>query len=418
MKHLIAIIGFATGVATAPDMVKVDGWWMDPLSPEGPPALIEPPQLRINVSPELADLARRNLQTPPPTPSELAEAQRHAQRAQDHLKAGEIGKAMLELRDGLSLAPDHKGMLATAALLSLKLKHTDDALTYLRRYIETDPGNLEFVGLYIGTLLRLGRFPEAEEWLRRYEPLVPNATSIRFPRDCLDVVADRPLRADHFWSTVPFEQWAGVVRWLDDEREDWSRLLGAEGFHRLCRHILGASAESLREVRGLLDGIETQRRQSNWAEVLRQIERLFALGIDTYGIRVVQAEALEQSGARSDAMKVWAEILRRYPSNVQAWVSASQVYLRNGRFEEALSYAQRARELAPREPVVDFLIASALALLDRVGEAQVLYAQLVKRRPREFRQWLESDPVFEAALDRLPNRAAYLRRLDIPPEME
>jgi hydroxymethylglutaryl-CoA reductase len=67
---------------------------------------------------------------------------------------------------------------------------------------------------------------------------------------------------------------------------------------------------------------------------------------------------------------------------------------------------------------VDFLIASALALLNRVGEAQVIFAQLVKRRPREFRQWLESDPVFEAALDRLPNRAAYLRRLDIPPEME
>ena len=79
---------------------------------------------------------------------------------------------------------------------------------------------------------------------------------------------------------------------------------------------------------------------------------------------------------------------------------------------------RRAKELAPDEPVVDFLLASAQALTGKIADAQVLYADLVMRHPRELRKWLESDAVFEAALDKMPNRAAFLRRLDIPPEVE
>jgi tetratricopeptide (TPR) repeat protein len=130
------------------------------------------------------------------------------------------------------------------------------------------------------------------------------------------------------------------------------------------------------------------------------------------------AEALENRGDRNGAIEEWRRILAEHDRLAQAWVSFGHVLLRSARFDEALPVVRRAKELAPEEAVIDFLLASALALTGKIADAQALYADLVSRRPRDLRKWLESDAVFEAALDQLPNKTAILRRLDIPPELE
>jgi Flp pilus assembly protein TadD len=156
----------------------------------------------------------------------------------------------------------------------------------------------------------------------------------------------------------------------------------------------------------------------DWPAAIDALRDALALGADVYGIEATLADALHAAGDHNGAIRVWTDLSGRYPDHAQVWVSLGQALLRVSRFDEAMAAIRKAKELSPTEPAIDFLLATGLALSGSIPEAQAAYADLVLRRPADVRAWLETDAVFEAALDRLPNRTAILRRLDIPPEIE
>ncbi|MCX7817799.1 MAG: tetratricopeptide repeat protein [Kiritimatiellae bacterium] len=398
--------------------IQVDVWHADPLQPAAATNFVPPP-LKINVGEDLSRYVYRLLQSPPPTPPEIEQARQHYQRASEYLRQGEVGKAMLELRDGLTYTPDNPRLLELAGSVSIQMGKLEDAAGFYRRWLDVEPDNVRAAATYVGLLVRLSRIAEAEAVMQRYTPVVGHLMPFRFHRLCLDLIADRTIAADPFWQQRPIEDIVQLVQWLHDDRDALSRVLGATGYVRLCELILGPrAAAELPRLHATLARLLRAREQGKLTAALQAAREVDAMGVRAYGVAALLAELLEQTGDRAGALAAWRQILAEQPDTSQAWVSAAHVFLRNGRFEESLDAIRRAKELLPREPVVDFLLASALALSGRTAEAHPVYVQLVSRRPADFRRWLESDAVFEAALDRMPNKGAIMRRLDIPPELE
>ncbi len=416
LSHLLFLVLWNSASAMEP--VVVDGFHADPLEERSEPSFVPPP-MRMHVGDDLSRYVHRLLQSPPPTPPELEQARQHFQRAVEYVRQNEIGKAMLELRDGLTYTPDDPRLLSLAGTLSIQSGKLEDAAGYFRRWLDVEPDNLHAASTYSGLLIRLSRIAEAETMMNRYEPSAPGLMAFRFHRLCLDLIADRTVTADPFWQRLPMEDMVQLIHWLYEDRVALARALGAQTHARLCELTLGPrAAADLPRVHGALVRLVTAREAGQTAEALAAARELADAGLTGYGVRALHAELLERSGARAEALALWRQIIADTPDLPQAWVSAAHVFLRNGRTDEALATIQRAKELSPREPVVNFLLASALALSGRTADAHPLYVELVTRRPREFQRWLESDAVFEAALDRMPNKGAIMRRLEIPPELE
>ncbi len=412
------IVAVAAGAMAGPTgSFRVQGFYADLLA-EGGQTHVLPPPLRINLEEEMAKAIRKLTETPPPTPLEVEAARQHYERAIQHVQRGEHRRALLELRDGLTYAPDDPRMLAMAAALSVQTREFANAATFFRRYMELEPANLQYAAAYIALLFRMARTAEAEALLSRYEVTAPAFMPFRFHRACFEILADRRLEDDGYWRRRSADEIITAIQWLHGDRDELARAMGAAGYLSLAEHILGPAATSLGELRAAADRLVEARDRRDWPAVVHNGRAMLDMGLRVLGVWALLAEAAEQSGERSEALALWRRIVSDFPDVAQAWASAGQVFLRNRSFEEALRMIRRAKELAPREAAIDFLLASALALTDRIGEAQSIYNHLAARRPRDMRQWMESDPVFEAALDRMPNRTAILRRMEIPPELE
>jgi len=418
MRALILPASLMAAAAAAAEPIVVDGFHADPLSDQRPATFSAPP-IKIHIGADVSRYSQHLLSSPPPTPPEIEQARQHHQRALTYLRQGEQGKAMLEVRDGLTFMPDNPSLLSLAGTIAIQTGQLEDAAGYYRRWLDVEPANLAAAGTYIGLLIRLSRIAEAEAMMRRYEPSASEHLAFRFHRLCLELIAERPVADDPFWRQRTLEEIAQLVHWLYEDGSALARVLGAPAHARLCELALGprAAAELPRVYQALVRLLRARETRQT-ADALNAARELTEAGLTAYGVRAVHADLLEQSGSRAEALAMWRQIISEFSELPQAWVSAAHVFLRNGRTAEALSAIQRAKELVPRDPVVDFLLASALALSGRTADAHPIYVQLVSRWPRQFQRWLESDAVFEAALDRMPNKGAIMRRLEIPPELE
>ena len=415
---LLPAIAGAQDPAAAGPVVLIDGMAVDLLDPQ-PGVRIEPPDLSVDMDSRAGRLIRRPLESPPPSAPEREQAQKHLARATEYLRQSDALKASLEIRDGLTYAPDDPRLLSLAAMIASQMRDLDAAANYFRRYLELDPANLQHTAAFVAVLLRLSRMDEADRVLAAGEALSPDFMPFRFHRACLQLAADRFQSARAYWSQRPFDEIVAATQWLHADRVDLAKIVGAGGYERLVAEILGPKAPpSLDRIHAALEAAASARTSQTWSAGIKGLREAAALGAAGYGIRTALAEALENGGDRTAAIAEWRAILAEHPDLAQAWVSFGHVLLRSARFDEALPVIRHAKELAPEEAVIDFLLASSLALSGKTTDAQALYAELVNRRPRDLRKWIESDAVFEAALDQLPNKTAILRRLDVPPEME
>ena len=399
---LLPAVAMGQDPATGGSVVLIDGMAVDLLDPK-PGIHIEPPDLSVDMDSRAGRLIRRPLESPPPSAPEREQAQKHYARAVEYVRQSDPLKATLEIRDGLTFAPDDPRLLSLAAMIASQTRDLDAAANYFRRYLEIDPANLQHTAAFVAVLLRLSRMDEADRVLTAGESLSPDFMPFRFHRACLQLSADRFQSARAYWAERPFDEILAAVQWLHADRIDLAKIVGAGGYETLVSEILGPGAPpNLDRIHAALEAAAAARTSQKWAAGIKSLREASGLGATGYGIRTALAEALENSGDRTAAIAEWRAILAGHSDLAQAWVSFGHVLLRSARFDEALPVVRRAKELAPEEAVIDFLLASSLALSGKITDAQSLYAELVNRRPRDLRKWIESDAVFEAALDRLP----------------
>ncbi|MBP7276355.1 MAG: hypothetical protein KBA51_09160, partial [Kiritimatiellae bacterium] len=119
------------------------------------------------------------------------------------------------------------------------------------------------------------------------------------------------------------------------------------------------------------------------------------------------------------ALRVREEQAKRFPGWAPAHLAHGQMVLRLGRRREALELIRQAKEMPGLDPnYLEFAYAAALALNGKAEEAQEIFTHLVRTDPKNFKQWLDTDPALRAGFMNVPNHAVILRLLDIPPELQ
>src|SRR6266478_5359057 len=119
----------------------------------------------------------------------------------------------------------------------------------------------------------------------------------------------------------------------------------------------------------------------DWDSAMRVIDREIALAPQDMDVRAWRARVLSWSGRLTEAEKEYLEILKVSRNDPDNWMGLGGVYLREGKFEDALRALDRAVELDPKR--ADLRAARARALK---GNGQRSGARL------EFQKALTLDP--------------------------
>ena len=403
-----------------PGIVFLEGMAVDLLDPSlvAGARIVKPP-LVLPIDAAAIGQRARPLDTPSASQQERIEAERHLERAIAYLRQNDAGKAMLELRDALTYDPNDARILARAAVVCTESRDYERAAGYFKRYLELAPNDLPMTGAFVAILLRMSRFDEAQAILAETEKTAPDFMPLAFSRVCLRLIREERTADRTFWTRRSLSDVHSLVQWLKVDHRDLLRIMGPDDYRILSDVTLGPNTlRSLDEIATELQAAADARTRGDYKTAITHWRRAQELGVDAYGLEAAIAESYETSGDVPKALEVWDAVTERHALWPQVWLSYGHVLLRTGNFRPALDATRKAKELAPDMPVVDFLLASALAMNDQIPEAQRTFNSVVRRDPKQFRQWLDSDGVFQAALDRMPNRAAILRTLEIPPESQ
>ena len=136
--------------------------------------------------------------------------------------------------------------------------------------------------------------------------------------------------------------------------EGWQRALGADPNHELGYRNLGIALASVGELATAEDVLG------------HGLERLPQAVDLVYNRGIVQA----MGGDLGRAIVSFERVLALDPAHLQARENLAGMLASSGRFEESVGHYQKALEQSPEDPATRFLLARALAALDRRTEAR------------------------------------------------
>jgi len=411
----------AGAVGVRAQFFVVDGIWVDASAESEPSAL--PGGLYSIATP--AELLQRSAQAfhwmrearPGPAEAQAAEAQ--LRRVDELIRESDYRRAFLAVRDALALYPAYPPLLSRAAVISANLRDYGRAEHYFSRYLALQPDDALHWAGYAGVLIRLSRLEEARTAIDRGLAANPDLLPMRFHDVTVRVIQESKDISRQFWRRRSLEELLLLLNWLISDRAEFERMMGAADFRRLCEITAGPGmAGQLEEARRLLQSAQDLRGKGRYPDARAAIEMVMRMGADAYGLRATVAELLIAEGLTEEGLRMWDSLTFEYSDWAQPWLSRGHLLLRAGRFTEAVLSMRRASELAPKEGIVRFALACALALSGATNEAQEIFNDLARADPQRFRDWMESDPVLEKAVRSVPNGPSYLRAAGIPPESE
>ncbi|MDZ4198245.1 MAG: hypothetical protein U1E27_03070 [Kiritimatiellia bacterium] len=380
------------------------------------PLTIQPAQLPIgplNPGPMNAPAPR--------TTEEQKRVRAHVDRAMNLLSAGDLSKALIELRDALVFEPDNLFILKRAVLVAAALRDHPRVDAYASRYLRMDPRDLQVLTARIGALIRLSRIGEAQKTIDQALAIDPQQMATQFHLLTLRLLREEPIPDSSFWPRRRLDEIVQLANWLWTDHAELTAMLGTADFSRFCGLVLGQGAGSdLERIGNHLWAVVRKDPPVSPQERLAALDDLIGLGLHGYGIRAARAEALGLLGRKPEALDLWAGILKEFPDHPEALLNYGHFLLRSGSPADAVEPLRACRRMlgSGDAGIVDFVLASALAMSGEIDKSQEIYHELIRKDRARFRQWMEMDVVFQDALQKLPNYQVLLRRLEIPPESE
>lgn len=354
-----------------------------------------------------------------PTILEAQAAEEWVRQVDELVQAGDQRTALIAVRDGLALYPTFPPLLSRGAVVASLLRDYERADHYFARYLELNPDDGLHIAGRAGVLIRLSRLDEAAQLIRRGLQKFPELLPLRFHEATLQVIRDVRIIPRTYWRRRDFEEVILLLSWLITDRDEFERQLGVEDFRRLSDVVVGPGLSGqLEEARRFLVMAQQLRAAEKFAEARAAVEMVVSMGADAYGLRATIADLLLAEGRTGEGLAAWERLAPDFGDWAQPWLSRGQYLMRADRLTEAILSLRRAQELAPREPMVRFVLACALALSGAKNEAQQMFNELVAADPARAREWMESDPLLEKALRSVPNAPNYLRVMGVTPEAE
>jgi len=281
---------------------------------------------------------------------------------------GEAGAAMRQqdfataeakLRSALALVPENGVLLHNLGILYLQQKRLDEARAAFTQAIATHgphANQVQAEDLYqLATISYMeGKFPLAATELER-------------------AIAADPLRAQLHARLLDLQ----LRRVKDDVAADST----AARFLRVC----GRSAGNLEAAAYVF------YQNERWPQALTLAREAVALADSQVSAHALVARVLWRQGSSRDGLRSLDEPLARYPRAAELWIAQGAILLDEGRRQAALTAADRAVQLAPKDVEAHDLRRHVLSNFGRLQEA---LAEI------EIARGLTTEPARQQALQR------------------
>lgn len=324
----------------------------------------------------LAALVCWAMMASPARAQDSEELERLLAQAVDMHQAGDLLGAINAYRVVLQSVPDRADVRSNLGAAYVKLGRFDEGIKEYREAIRLDPDNATYV-LNLGlALYKASNLEEAVPAFERVIALDPanfNATL---------------LLADCYLNLGQHEKVIALLRPLDAAFTDnlaYAYILGhalllsgdQEGGQVLIDRIFkaGESAEG-----HLLMGLAYMNAKDYRAAVT-ELEKAVELKPDLPQARSLYARALLDSGDQEAAGREFQRALQLNPNDFQANLQLGGLRQRQKRFDEALTYLQRAGALRPDDLAVPHALASVYLGMGEPERALGLLEKVVKEAP-------------------------------------
>ncbi len=245
-----------------------------------------------------------------------------------------------------------------------------------RAALQREPNDVNMTALLGAILLKAGELPEAERQLRRATDLAPNFAK---PHEDLGLLL---LETRRHQQAVPMLQTATR---LDPQSEmaffHLGRALSATGKGEQADAAFEASFALNPQRRKLALAAEhhQQGRRDQAERLYREILRESPDNVDA--MRLL-AGILTLKAAAEEAEALLQQAVETAPDYALAFLDLGQLYHEQHRYGEALDCFQRAVRLQPAAAKPQYLLASTLAPLGRTEDALAAYRRALELQPR------------------------------------
>jgi len=256
------------------------------------------------------------------------------------------------------------------------------AETLCRAAIKRNPDDVNMTALLGATLLKAGQHQEAEKYLRISTRLAPNFAKPWSDLGLLLVETHRPGEA--------VEILENAVRLDPAEGDAWFNLGKARAMLGLgppADEAFEKSFELNPERKALAHAAEHQQagRLGEAEKVYREILRTNPGNVDALRLLGTLTMAI---GRIHQAENLFRRAVAYAPDYVEAHLDLGRALKEQQRLQDAIVSFERAIELEPASVQANFLLASVLAPAARTHDAIEAYRNVLRIRPRHAGAWL------------------------------
>lgn len=318
----------------------------------------------------------------------------HFLSAQQLFKIGDLDRAEAQVKQALTLDPNHEPSLLLVANIHLRKKAFPQAEQFLLRALRNNPTQVEALSLYGKLLLAMNRFVEAEEVFRKALAFGGGDRGEIYYQ--LGLLAQREKRLgeaqQYFRQALAEKPHAtevilALIRILEDigQKAEVQDLV-AEGLRRDPRHpqllyLAGTSALQRGDYSSAAAHLEEAVKvRPDWVEALN------ALGV-----------ALLHLGRRAEARLFYQEVNRLDPGNADAAVNLALLLGEEGERDRAIALLRDVVQRDPRHPRASLTLARFLHEAGNTQEALAIVEKVLEQNPNDpearndagrYRYWL------------------------------
>lgn len=298
--------------------------------------------------------------------------------------------------NGQATSPASFESVSERAAAALKANKLEEAVRLYRQAVAIRPGWSEGWGYLAAALYSLNRYPEARDAYRRTTVLTPkNGPSWAYLGLCEYELRDYPHAFDHLfkaeqlglggdrdltanvkyhlallWITAgQFERGLLEMQWFAAQNLGSQDIFEAMGLSVLRRAWFPYEVPADKLPMILNAGTASFAESIHKPEEARKLyEKLVSDYPKELNVHYAYARFL--SNLDNDAgLKEYEKEIELTPSHVPARIEAALLCLKMGKMDQALSFAQAAARLEPRNPAAHNLTGRALMELNRTSEA-------------------------------------------------
>lgn len=303
----------------------------------------------------------------------------------------------------------HSRAVFDAALERLSAGDAPGAEQLCREALTQHPDDINLLALLGAILLRLQRYAESEQQLRRVISMAPGFAK---PREDLGVLLVEQGRADEAVDVL--RRALEIDPRLEVAQFNLGKALAASGDTDSAESAF-ERAFVLSPERGLLSRAVLARREGRLPEAEKLCRRALQAEPDNVDALRLLASCALAAGRAVEGERLLRHAVALAPDYHGALIDLGRLLKEQEHLAEAHACFERVVRLSPENPQAHFLLAATLAPRGRTAESAAAYARALDMQPRNAAAWLGLGHVLKTLGRTAEGIAAYRKCIELKP---